>query len=109
MKALQEENELLKHVTKELTKASEFYLGFALVTSGGLKLVLPLIERCLRKRGRGQVLFGVDLPTDPEAIRSLMTLQTRHKDNFEASFNPAHDSSIRKSRFLLSRAEVRQR
>jgi HKD family nuclease len=83
MKALQEENELLKHVIRELTKASEFYLGFALVTSGGLKLVLPAIERCFRKRGRGQVLFGVDLPTDPEAIHSLMTLQIRHKDNFE--------------------------
>ena len=83
MKALQAENELLNHVTRELTKASEFYLGFALVTSGGLKLVLPTIERCLRKRGRGQVLFGVDLPTDPEAIHSLMILQIRHKDNFE--------------------------
>ncbi len=83
MKALQTENELLKHVTSELAKASEFYLAFALVTSGGLKLVLPSIERCLRNRGRGRMLFGVDLPTDPEAIQSLMTLQSRHKDNFE--------------------------
>jgi len=83
MKALQAENEVLKHFRKELARASEFYLGFALVTKGGLKLILASIERCLEKRGRGQVLFGVDLPTDPEAIHSLTAIQGRHKGNFE--------------------------
>jgi HKD family nuclease len=66
-----------------LARASTFYLGFALVTKGGLKLVLASIERCLRNRGHGQVLFGIDLPTDPDAIESLMALQGRHKENFE--------------------------
>ena len=80
MKALQAENELLEHFKKDLSRASEFYLGMALVTKGGLKLVRASIERCLERRGRGYVLFGVDLPT---AIQSLKALQSRHKENFE--------------------------
>src|ERR1039458_7773388 len=83
MKALQAENELLERFKTELARASKFYLGMALVTKGGLKLVLSSIERCLEKRGHGQVLFGIDLPTDPDAIQSLRALQTRYKGNFE--------------------------
>jgi HKD family nuclease len=83
MKALQTENELLKHFTKELAGASEFCLGFALITKGGLKLVVASIERCIERRGHGKVLFGIDLPTDPDAIQSLRALQVRHKGNFE--------------------------
>jgi hypothetical protein len=83
MKVLQAENELLERFKTELARASKFYLGMALVTKGGLKLVLSSIERCLEKRGHGQVLFGIDLPTDPDAIQSLRALQTRYKGNFE--------------------------
>jgi HKD family nuclease len=83
MKALQAENELLECFTTELGRASEFYLGMALVTKSGLKLILPSIERSLERQGHGQVLFGIDLPTDPDAIQSLCALQIRHKDNFE--------------------------
>ncbi len=82
MKALQGENDVVKQFTKELAGAAEFYLGMALVTKSGLKLVLPAIERCLEKRGCGHILFGVDLPTDPDAIDSLKTLQTSHQENF---------------------------
>lgn len=83
MKALQAENELLERFKTELSRAAKFYLGMALVTNGGLKLVLSSIERCLEKRGHGQVLFGIDLPTEPDAIQSLCALQIRHKENFE--------------------------
>jgi HKD family nuclease len=83
MKALQAENELLERFKTELARASEFYLGMALVTKGGLELILSSIERCLEKQGHGQVLFGIDLPTDPDAIKSLCALQTRYKKNFE--------------------------
>jgi|SRR5581483_5148696 len=82
LKALQAENELLKQFTTELASASEFYLGMALVTKRGLDLVFASIERCLERQGRGCVLFGVDLPTDPDAIQSLCDLQIRHR-NFE--------------------------
>src|SRR5450759_5378658 len=83
MKALQAENELLERFKTELARASKFYLGMALVTQSGLERVLPSMERSLERRGRGYVLFGIDLPTDPDAIQSLCTLQIRHKENFE--------------------------
>jgi HKD family nuclease len=51
----------------------------ALVTKSGLNLILPWIERSLER----QVLFGVDLPTDPDAIQRLCALQIRYKGNFE--------------------------
>jgi HKD family nuclease len=83
MKALQAENELLERFKTELARASKFYLGMALVTQSGLERVLPSMERSLERRGRGYVLFGIDLPTDPDAIQSLCALQIRHKENFE--------------------------
>jgi HKD family nuclease len=55
----------------------------ALVTKSGLELVHSSIERCLEKQAHGQVLFGIDLPTDPDAIQSLFALQNRYKENFE--------------------------
>jgi HKD family nuclease len=83
MKALQSENQLLESFKTELARASEFYLGMALVTKSGLKMVVSSIERCLEKRGYGQVLFGIDLPTDPDAIQMLCELETRYKKYFE--------------------------
>ncbi len=83
MKALQGENDMVKQFTEELAGATEFYIGMALVTKSGLKLVLPAIERCLERHGRGYFLFGIDLPTDPDAVQNLMTLQTRHAESFE--------------------------
>lgn len=83
MKALQAEGELLRQFKAELSKASTFCLGMALVTKSGLDLIQPSIERCLEKGGRGCVLFGVDLPTEPAAIEGLWKIQTQHKQNFE--------------------------
>jgi HKD family nuclease len=91
MKALQAESELLERFKTELARASKFYLGMALVTQSGLKVVLSSIERCLEKQGHGQVLFGIDLPTDPDAIHSLCALQTRYKKNLEVRrFQPGN-------------------
>lgn len=83
MKALQADGELLKQFKSELARASKFYFGMALVTKSGLDLLHTSIERFLERGGHGSVLFGVDLPTEPEAIESLCTIQTQHKQNFE--------------------------
>jgi HKD family nuclease len=83
MKVLLAENELRKQFTKELSRASEFYLGMALVTKTGLKMVLPAMKRCLKRRGHGCVLFGIDLPTDPDSIQTLKTLQGQYQETFE--------------------------
>lgn len=83
MKALQGEGELLKQFNVELAKASEFWLGMALVTKSGLDLISSSIERCLNKEGCGHVLFGIDLPTEPAAIELLCELHAQHKGVFE--------------------------
>lgn len=82
MKALQSEGELLRALKDGLRSASEFRLGLALVTKGGLDLIRPSIERCLQKGGDGYVLFGVDLPTQPAAIDDLCAIQARYRQNF---------------------------
>ncbi|MGO9126080.1 MAG: hypothetical protein ACLP6G_14485 [Terriglobales bacterium] len=105
MKALQGEGDLLKQFKIELARASNFCVGTALVTKSGLDLLNPSIERCLEGGGRGCVLFGVDLPTEPAAIESLCTIQTKHKKNFELRrfqpgrtfFHPKFSIFIRRS------------
>lgn len=105
MKSLQSENELLERFTTELARASNFYFGMALVTKTGLELVRPSIERCLERRGHGQLLFGVDLPTDPDAIQSLFELQSRHKESFEVRrFQPGKRFFHPKVSVFVSRA-----
>jgi hypothetical protein len=99
MKALQAENELLEQFTTELARSSEFYLGMALVTKSGLERVLSSIERCLERQGQGQVLFGIDLPTDPDAIQSLCGPGIRAISRFD-DFNPAGVFSTPRFQFL---------
>jgi HKD family nuclease len=82
MKALQGEDDLLKQFKAELPRAARFYVGMALVTKSGMDVIQPLIERCLERGGRGCVLFGVDLPTDPAAIERLCKIQELHNQTF---------------------------
>src|SRR5205085_424062 len=63
-------------------------IGMALVTNTGLDLIGPSIERCLRNGGKGWVLFGVDLPTEPAAIETLSTLQKQYKKFELRRFQP---------------------
>lgn len=83
MKALQSEGDLVRQFNAELGRASEFCFGMALVTKSGLNLIRPSIDRCLGRGGRGRVLFGVDLPTEPAAIDVLCEIKAQHRRNFE--------------------------
>src|SRR5258706_11891063 len=82
MKALQSEGDLIRQFKTELTTASEFCFGMALVTKNGLDLIRSSIAHCLERGGHGRVLFGVDLPTEPGAIEILCEIETQHKGNF---------------------------
>jgi HKD family nuclease len=83
MKALQSEGDLIRQFQTELARASKFSFGMALVTKSGLDLILSSIEHCLESGGRGKVLFGVDLPTEPDAIQILCEIETKYKRTFE--------------------------
>lgn len=83
MKALQAEGDLVGQFKAELARASEFCFGMALVTKSGLDLIRSSIDLCLERGGRGRVLFGVDLPTEPAAIEALCEIKAQYKRNFE--------------------------
>lgn len=83
VRALQGEKELLKCLVSRLSHASEFSLGMALVSAGGLAIVGKALESCLARGGRGRFLFGVDLPTDPKAIEVLQAIRKKHPDSFD--------------------------
>jgi HKD family nuclease len=83
MKALQSEGDLVGQFKAELARASEFCFGMALVTKRGLDLIRSAIDHCLERGGRGRVLFGLDLPTEPAAIEALCEIKAQYKRNFE--------------------------
>jgi HKD family nuclease len=108
MKTLQAEGELLKQFNAELTRASKFSLGMALVTRSGLSLISQPIERCLRSGGHGSILFGVDLPTEPAAIETLLAIQARHKENFQLRrFQPGRTFFHAKISIFVRKTDVR--
>jgi HKD family nuclease len=82
MRVLLERGEVLRELTSRISRSSQFSLGTALISQSGLDLVCASIEDCLNRGGKGQLLFGVDLPSEPAAIRRLSEIQKNHKENF---------------------------
>jgi len=83
MRSLQANGELLKRVKNEFARASSFYLATALITKSGLDLLYSAIDEALARGCHGSVLFGVDLPSDPQAIETLCDIQRQYKDSLE--------------------------
>ena len=74
---------LLKRIKNEFARASRFYLATALITKSGLDLLYSAIDGALARGCHGSVLFGVDLPSDPQAIGTLCDIQRQYKNSFE--------------------------
>src|ERR1700741_4996345 len=83
MRILQAKGELLKRVKNEFARAASFYLATALITKSGLELLYSAIDGALARGCHGSVLFGVDLPSDPQAIGTLCDIQRQYKNSFE--------------------------
>jgi HKD family nuclease len=81
-RALVYDTEILETLLDEFRAATEFNIAVALVTSTGLQLLLQTMRGCLTRRGRGELLFGVDLPSHPEALARLLELQREFPDQF---------------------------
>jgi len=75
-RALLYENEVLGSLQATLARARRVDIAMALVTMPGLRLIRSQLTECLRGGGKVGVLFGIDLPTDPEAIGLLLDLRT---------------------------------
>ncbi len=75
--------QLEEALKKQLSGCCRFSIAMALVSRDGLAMIEPALDKCLKRDGvDGQLLFGINLPTDPEAISRLMELANRHRGNF---------------------------
>ena len=77
------EDELAKEFCHQLRSATHFSIGMALITLGGLETIASSVEVCLKRGGTGRVLIGIDLPTPPEAIETLVEWQAGHPDQLD--------------------------
>src|SRR5438874_370612 len=75
-KPLMYEDELIQQLRASLGNAVEFALGMALITQGGLDLVADALRDCLERGGLGRILIGIDMPTEPAAIKFVWNLQS---------------------------------
>lgn len=66
------DNRLLDALKIAFSAATTFKIAMALISTEGAELLRDSLSACLARGGRGQVLFGVDLPTSPEAIELLL-------------------------------------
>lgn len=70
-------------IQKQLSDCRRFSIAMALVSCDGLATLAPAFEKCLKRTGaQGQLLFGIDLPTNPDAIASLMELADFYEEKF---------------------------
>jgi HKD family nuclease len=83
MKTLLYEDELVERFRGELRQAKQFSFGMALVRQSGLDDLLPSILQSLHRGAKGRILFGIDLPSDPNAIASLCRVRDQFPEDFE--------------------------
>lgn len=83
MKILFYENETIDAYKIALASSKNASLAFALITNGGLELIKNEIKLLLKRGGNLKFLIGVDMPSDPQAIKWLMNLQKSNSDMFK--------------------------
>lgn len=76
-RALVDEKEFLDALVREFKRAAEFNVAVALITKRGFSLLKEAMTSCLARRGRGELLVGIDLPSDPNALAALKKLQDK--------------------------------
>jgi HKD family nuclease len=78
VKTLLYEQQVLTTVQRHLASARRFKIATAMVSAAGMDYVGDSIRRCLQKGGTGEILIGIDLPTDPKALGELLQIQSKH-------------------------------
>jgi HKD family nuclease len=102
-RALVYESELLASLVAEFRKAAGFKVAVALLSKSGLPLLIGAIEGSLRRRGKGEFLVGVDLPTHPDALGALLKLQCEHPDQVSVKYFKSPASAWFHPKFYIFR------
>jgi len=80
MKSFLSETDTLLAIRKYCRKAKGMKAALALITRSGLHQVEKELEQLLVRGGEVQVLLGVDMATEPEAIEELLALEQHYAD-----------------------------
>jgi len=78
VKTLLYEKELLTAVQRRLKSARQFKIATAMISAAGVNRVDESIRRCLQKGGSGEILIGIDLPSDPKAMQELLRIESNY-------------------------------
>src|SRR5689334_20900827 len=75
--------ELLEETIHEyLGRCARFRVAIALIRLSGLDRLLAPLEKALKRGACGEFLFGIDLPSEPDAIEALVSLAARSDGRF---------------------------
>jgi HKD family nuclease len=80
MRAFLSETDTLLAIRNCCRKAKRIRAALALITIGGLRLIEEELEYVLTRGGEVQLLLGIDMATEPEAIEALLKLHNRHSE-----------------------------
>ena len=80
VKTLLYEKELLTAVQRRLMSARRFKIATAMISAAGVNNVDESISICLKKGGTGEILIGIDLPSEPKAMQELLRIQADYAD-----------------------------
>jgi HKD family nuclease len=86
IKTLLYEQEVMTHFRRELRGAKEFAFASALVSSTGVAAIRESLQHCLAHGGVGKILIGIDLPTDPKALETLLAISQKHSGRLELKY-----------------------
>lgn len=83
MKTLLYEDQTVEQFRSSLVRSRKFHLASGLISNNGLSEIESALTRCLQKGAHGRVLVGADMPTHPDAIRTLRRLENTYKNQIE--------------------------
>lgn len=104
IKPLLYEQQLVSRIQKEIATSQQFQVATAMVSTAGVNLIRHSIERCFDKGGTGKILIGIDLPSDPSAIKTLLDIATEYSGQLELRyFRPLKNRIFHPKLFLFRR------
>ncbi len=86
IKTLLYEQEVITQLREDLRQAKEFGIASALVSSAGVAAILGALQKCLAHGGKGRILVGIHLSTDPEALKTLLSVAQAHPGKLQLKY-----------------------
>ncbi len=108
-RALVYETEFLDALVREFEMATKFNVAVALITNTGFPLLKKAMTSCLARRGRGELLVGIDLPSDPNALAALMKLQGKFPTQLSVKYFKSPDAGWFHPKFYVFKPRGKRR